>query len=89
MNQYKHTRKTEKHGEVTAVTNYDIPRKGDTIYSYGFEFVLEEDMKMRIDWDFDQDTKKYIPKPMTDGNGNIVFIGQDITWRKGESFTKA
>ena len=74
---------------VSAEIDYEIPLKGDTIFSSGFPFKLLSDMKMGIDFDFNEETRKYEGSPARDHLGNIVFYGESVSWRKGEYFEKA
>ena len=74
---------------VSAEINYEIPQKGDTIFSSGFPFELFSDMEMGIDFAYNEETRKYEGEPKRDHLGNIVFYGESVSWREGEYFEKA
>lgn len=85
---------------VSVEVDYYVPRKGDTIYVSGHACKLTQDLKPRVELDYDGD--RYVGKVMrtTDGTNRVVFIGyaecidfpiygEDFyTWREGESYQK-
>lgn len=85
-------------GPVTVSTEvgFPVPSKGDTLNIFGHE-ILVEDIKVGIDFDFDETARKYTGKVRrtTDGTERIVFWVKpagssrfDHTWREGEFFTR-
>jgi len=76
---------------VTEDVPYYVPKRGDRLYVYGFTRVLSEDMRLRVDVTWNEETRLYEGKAMRtkDGAAQLVFIGDHLTWRYGERFDRA
>lgn len=99
----KHTRTKETAANTVIVeveVDYDVPRKGDTINCYGSQITIKEDMKPRIEFEWDDEAKEYKGSPMLtiEPEPRIVFAANGAglddcwhgaySWRSGEAFTK-
>ena len=80
-------------GDVTLSVeiNFDIPKKGDTLYVYGYNIVCTEDAKLCFEWDYDKAAQKFTAKPKRTKNekNELVFGVNGYSWRPSEYFEKA
>lgn len=68
---------------------FEVPRKGDTLYIYGHRHTLGEDMTPRIECTYDGEQYQGEIMRTKEGTNRVVFIGDGLTWREGEAFIKA
>jgi hypothetical protein len=75
--------------EVSAEVDFEIPKAGDTIHIYGTAIVLKQDMKVGLDFTYNEETRKYqaVPLRTTDGTNRLCFYADGFSWRPGEYFT--
>ncbi len=82
-----------KTGDVTLSVelDFDIPKKGDTLYIYGYKIVCTEDAKLRFEWSYNKTAQKYTAKPMKTKNekNELVFGVDGYSWRPSEYFQKS
>jgi hypothetical protein len=82
------TIRTNESHNLTVEVDYKVPGKGDELRIFGTSIILTEDMVPKADYIFVDGKYKVQAALGKSGSnfGNIVFVGNGYTWRKGEFF---